>query len=70
MDENLKREIALFRYGLIAPLLNNNYTHKTAKDYLDEICSKQYKTPQGDVKEYAPRSEEHTSELQSQYSMS
>ena len=37
MDEKLRREIALFRFSLIAPILNNTYPNKTVKDYLEEI---------------------------------
>ena len=39
MDEELRREIALFRFSLIAPILNNTYPNKTVKDYLEEICA-------------------------------
>ncbi len=54
MDEDLRREIALFRYSLIAPILNNNFSHKTVVDYLKDICAKQYDVPLGLKKEYAP----------------
>lgn len=53
MDEDLKREIALFRFSLIAPILNRTFPNETVKDYLQEICSKQYDTPVGLKKEYA-----------------
>ena len=45
MDEKLRREIALFRFSLIAPILNNTYPNKTVKDYLEEICAKVYDSP-------------------------
>lgn len=54
MDEDLRREIALFRYSLIAPILNENFPHKTVADYLKDICAKQYDVPMGLKKEYAP----------------
>ena len=54
MDEKLRREIALFRFSLIAPILNNTYPNKTVKDYLEEICAKVYYSPLGLKKEYAP----------------
>ena len=54
MDEKLRREIALFRFSLIAPILNNTYPNKTVKDYLEEICAKVYDSPFGLKKEYAP----------------
>ena len=47
MDEKLRREIALFRFSLIAPILNNTYPNKTVKDYLEEICAKVYDSPLG-----------------------
>ena len=31
MDEKLRREIALFRFSLIASILNNTYPNKTVK---------------------------------------
>lgn len=54
MDKNLRQEIALFRYSLIAPLVTKTYNQKTAKEYLKEICAKEYETPKGMKKEYAP----------------
>ena len=54
MDEKLRREIAFFRFSLIAPILNNTYPNKTVKDYLEEICAKVYDSPLGLKKEYAP----------------
>jgi len=54
MNKNLRQEIALFRYSLIAPLLTETYTQKTAKEYLKEISAKEYDTPQGMKREYAP----------------
>lgn len=54
MDEELRREIALFRFSLIAPILNDTYPNETVKSYLEEICAKSYETPLGLKKEYAP----------------
>lgn len=54
MDEDLRREIALFRYSLIAPILNENFHHDTVSDYLKDICGKEYDVPLGLKKEYAP----------------
>lgn len=54
MDEDLRREIALFRFALIAPILNNTYPNKTVKDYLEEVCAKSYDSPLGLKKEYTP----------------
>ena len=53
MDENLRQNIALFRYSLIAPLITETFTQATAKEYLEEVSAKRYDTPQGS-REYAP----------------
>lgn len=54
MDEKLRQSIALFRYSLIAPLLTDTFTQNTAKEYLEEICAKEYDTPKGLKRQYAP----------------
>lgn len=54
MNEEIRREIALFRYSLIAPLITETYTQETAKKYLEEVSAKKYDTPKGLKKEYAP----------------
>ena len=54
MEENLRQNIALFKYSLIAPLLTETFTQPTAKEYLEEVCAKKHSTPQGDLREYAP----------------
>lgn len=53
MDEKLRQEIALFRFSLIAPILNNTFANKTVKEYLQEICAKEYESPMGLKKQYA-----------------
>jgi len=45
MDEKLKEKIALFRFSLIAPILNNTFTEPTVKAYLETICAKVYDVP-------------------------
>lgn len=50
MQEKDRENIALFRYGLIAPLLNNQAASK--KDYLAEICSQVHHVPFYGAKEY------------------
>ncbi|MGZ8884698.1 MAG: DDE-type integrase/transposase/recombinase [Halobacteriota archaeon] len=42
MNETTREQIALFRYGLIAPLLNGNAERKS---YINEITSKQHDIP-------------------------
>jgi len=54
MDEDLRREIALFRFSLIASILNNTYPNKTVKEYIQEICAKQYASPLGLKKDSVP----------------
>ncbi len=53
MDAHIRQEMALFRYSLIAPLLTETFTQKSAKEYLEEVSAKKHKTPQG-LKEFAP----------------
>ncbi|CCQ95302.1 hypothetical protein CULT_2480005 [[Clostridium] ultunense Esp] len=47
MDEKLKQEIALFKFSLISPLVNESFTQSSAKEYLEEISSREYLTPKG-----------------------
>ena len=54
MDEELRQKIALFRFSLIAPILNNTFQNKTVKEYLQEISAKKYDSPNGLKKEYTP----------------
>lgn len=53
MQEKERESIALFRYGLIAPLLNQQVESK--KDYLAEICSQVHQVPYYGPKEYNPK---------------
>ncbi len=53
MNSNLRQEMALFKYSLIAPLITETFTQKSAKEYLEEISAIKHQTPQG-LKEYAP----------------
>ncbi|MFW6280987.1 MAG: DDE-type integrase/transposase/recombinase [Halanaerobium sp.] len=53
MDEEKRRDIALFKYSLIAPLVTKTYTQKSAKDYLEEITARVHDSPRG-PREYAP----------------
>lgn len=54
MDVNLRQQIALFRYSLIAPLITDTFTQKSAKEYLEQVSAKKHPTPHGETKEYAP----------------
>ncbi len=53
MQEKDRENIALFRYGLIAPLLNGQVNSR--KDYLAEICSQVHQVPYWGPKEYSPK---------------
>ncbi|MGI5851723.1 MAG: DDE-type integrase/transposase/recombinase [Caldicoprobacterales bacterium] len=54
MDDKLKEKIALFRFSLIAPILNNTFSEPTIKAYLEAICAKVYNVPYYGKREYAP----------------
>lgn len=53
MDEKIRDEIALFRFSLIAPLINGTVTG-SVKDYLEGICSKPFQVPGAGIKELSP----------------
>lgn len=53
MQEKERESVALFRYGLIAPLLNEQVDSK--QDYLAEICSRVHQVPYYGPKEYTPK---------------
>ena len=52
MNETSREQIALFRYGLIAPLLNGNVDRK---NYLTEMSSKQHDIPFSNQKRIAAK---------------
>lgn len=54
MDEKSKEKIALFRFSLIAPLINDTYQEPTAKAYLESICARVYDVPFYGKREYSP----------------
>ena len=54
MDESMQQKVALFRYALIAPILNETYTQATAKEYLESVCSKNYDVPYYGKREFSP----------------
>lgn len=43
MDEKTRKEIALFRFGIIAPVLNGNVTAQ--KKYFRQIAQKEHDVP-------------------------
>ena len=54
MDEESKRKVALFRFSLIAPLLNQTFSESSAKAYIASVSAKVYDVPVFGKKEYAP----------------
>jgi hypothetical protein len=53
MDEKVRNERALFKFSLIAPVINGTITGSVRK-YLETICAKSYPIPGGDFKEISP----------------
>ncbi|MGF7400975.1 helix-turn-helix domain-containing protein [Thermoanaerobacterium thermosaccharolyticum] len=54
MDNDVKQKIAYFKFSLIAPLINENYTQETAKEYMEVITSKVYDVPSLGKREFSP----------------
>ncbi len=54
MDKETREKIGLFRFSLIAPIINGNYSEPSIKDYLESICANKYIVPGFGKKEYAP----------------
>jgi hypothetical protein len=50
MTSEEREAVALFRYGLISPILNN---HCDRKEYLSEISAKQHNVPYYGLKEFS-----------------
>lgn len=53
MDEKIRNELALFRFSLIAPLLNGS-VEGSAKDYLESVCARSYQIPGVGLREFSP----------------
>ncbi len=53
MEEKERESVALFRYGLIAPLINGQ--EKNQKEYLARIAGEVYQVPYYGRKEYTPK---------------
>lgn len=54
MDKETREKVALFRFSLIAPIINGNYSEASMKNYLESICAKKYMVPGSGEKEYTP----------------
>lgn len=53
MTNEDREQVALFRYGLISPLLNEQVRSK--QEYLSDICAKVHEVPYYGRKEFAPK---------------
>jgi len=53
MDEKVRNERALFKFSLIAPVINETISGPIS-DYFASICTKPYQIPGGDFKELSP----------------
>jgi len=53
MDKNIEKEIALFRYSLIAPAVANTYEASSVTQYLNFVASKTHKLPDGKEVKYS-----------------
>lgn len=49
MDEEKRQAMALFRYGLIAPLVAETYPQTSKEAYYRDVSSKEYTLPNGDT---------------------
>lgn len=58
MDDKLRNELALFRFSLIAPILNQTITG-SIKDYLETICARPYQIPGIGFRELSPKTLRH-----------
>ena len=54
MNEKTRKEIALFRYGILAPLISGTYDeNKSIKEFFREAAGKVYTTPTGEDTKFA-----------------
>lgn len=54
MDDKLRNEIALFKFSLIAPVINGSL-NEPLRDYLEKICAKTYEVPGKGPREFSPK---------------
>lgn len=57
MDENQREQVALFRYGLIAPILQGGV--ENTRDYLAEVSNRVHQVPGAGTVEYTPKTIEN-----------
>lgn len=53
MKTDLEHEMALFKYNLIAPLINGTYTETSIKAYCVNVSMKTYILPDGSIKRFS-----------------
>lgn len=53
-DEQMKREMALFRFSLIAPVVAGTYQQASKMDYYKETCAKEHLLPNGKLVKFSP----------------
>ncbi len=68
MDDKQRLELALFRFSLIAPLVNGSLETPVG-EYLDQACSKTYDVPGLGKREFATRTLLHWRSLYQQYGL-
>mgnify|MGYP002408655801 CR=1 FL=1 len=54
MDDKLRNEIALFKFSLIAPVINGSL-NEPLKEYLEKVCVKTYEVPGKGPRELSPK---------------
>jgi putative transposase len=45
MNDETKNQIGVFRFSLIAPVINKTFTQASVKEYLEEVCTRKYDAP-------------------------
>jgi len=45
MNDETKNRIGVFRFSLIAPVINKTFTQASVKEYLEEVCTRKYEAP-------------------------
>lgn len=53
-DEQMKREMALFRFSLIAPVVAGTFRQASKMDYYRETCAKEHLLPNGKRVKFSP----------------
>jgi len=54
MDEKQRTELALFRFSLIAPIVNGSL-EGSVQEYLETTCAKTYDVPGHGRRQFSPR---------------